>query len=344
MEKEITQATDGRSLTSGRIGRFINVLGIYAVAIFFIVLGIVLQAVGVINNFLTAQNMLNIVDAVALLGIVAVGMSFVTYSGHYADLSAPTIMAITGYVAVEMLQFGFWPAMFITLVAGLFIGLINAIVVGRFKANPIIWTLAMNYVTMGVIRLIWVNKQIYPDVKASTVRAAEMFDNIYRLRFFNTLALPVVMFIVLIIVGQFVLTRTRFGVQLKMTGSARKAAKFTGINIERIIGIAFLLSAATATIGGLAVTSLNRVGAWYNGAGYDFKAVTAIVIGGMTLAGGRGNIIGVLGGVLIIGILNNIMTLIGIGTFSQDIIRGAIFIIVVGFQAKSLRSLGRDDA
>jgi ribose/xylose/arabinose/galactoside ABC-type transport system permease subunit len=72
--------------------------------------------------------------------------------------------------------------------------------------------------------------------------------------------------------------------------------------------------------------------------------VTAIVIGGMTLAGGRGSIVGVLGGVLIIGLMNNIMTLLGVGTFSQDMIRGAIFIIVVGINAKSLRSLGRDDS
>ena len=100
--------------------------------------------------------------------------------------------------------------------------------------------------------------------------------------------------------------------------------------------MSFVLAAFTATIAGLAVTSLSRVGAWYNGAGYDFKAVTAIVIGGMTLAGGRGTILGVLGGSLIIGILNNIMTLIGIGTFSQDMIRGAIFIIVVGINAMSL--------
>jgi ribose/xylose/arabinose/galactoside ABC-type transport system permease subunit len=108
--------------------------------------------------------------------------------------------------------------------------------------------------------------------------------------------------------------------------------------------LSFALAALTATVAGLAVTSLSRVGAWYNGAGYDFKAVTAVVIGGMTLAGGRGNILGVLGGALIIGILNNIMTLLGVGTFSQDIVRGAIFILVVGVNALSLRRLGRDDA
>ena len=335
---------DKRAVKLNVFSKFMHTLGIYGVAGMFIILGILLQATGIINNFLTAQNMLNIVDAVALLGIVAVGMAFITYSGHYADLSAPTTMALTGIVCVEMLQFGFLPALLISFAVGFAVGLLNAVVVGKFKANPIIWTLAVSYVTLGIIRLVWVNKQIYPDMKASTQLASDLFDNIYRLRFFGKIAFPVVLLLLLVIIFSIVMQKTRYGAQLKMTGAARNAAKFSGVNVERVIGTAFIISAISATIGGLVVTSLSRVGAWYNGAGYDFRAVTAIVIGGMTLAGGRGTIIGVLGGVLIIGLMNNIMTLLGIGTFSQDMIRGAIFIIVVGINAKSLRSLGRDDA
>lgn len=336
--------TDLRSVTQNRIGKILNTAGIYGIAFLFLILGVVLQALGIINNFFTSSNMLNIVDAVSMLGIVAVGMAFVTYSGHYADLSVPTTMALTGIVCVEMLKFGFWPAVIISFVVGFFIGTVNAVAVGKFKANPIIWTLAMNYVSLGIIRLVWVNKQIYPDMQASSQRASDLFDKIYRLRFFDRISLPMVMLVILVIIFNIILSRSKFGIQLKMTGAARKAAKFSGINVERMIGSAFIICALTATLGGLAVTSLSRVGAWYNGAGYDFKAVTAIVIGGMTLAGGRGSIIGVLGGVLIIGLMNNIMTLLGVGTFSQDMIRGAIFVIVVGINAKSLRSLGRDDA
>ena len=191
-------------------------------------LGIVLQLTGAINNFLTAQNMLNIIDAVSMLGIVAVGMAFVTYSGHYADLSVPTTMAMTGIVAVEMLKFGFVVAVLSALAVGFIVGLINAIAVGKFRANPIIWTLAVNYMSLGVIRLVWVNKQIYPDMTASTVRASEMFDAIFRLRFFDKIALPMVMMIVLVIVLQFVMRRTKFGVQLKMTGAAMTPARFSG--------------------------------------------------------------------------------------------------------------------
>jgi ribose/xylose/arabinose/galactoside ABC-type transport system permease subunit len=344
MSEPIRAGADTRSLRTGSFSSIFNTVGVYTIAILFLALGALLQATGAIGNFLSPMNMLNIVDAVALVGIVAVGMAFVTYSGNFADMSVPTTMGFTGYICIELLRFGFVPALLGSLAVGLLIGVVNGVVVGRFKANPIIWTLAVNYVTMGVIRLVWVNKQIYPDMVGSQQHAVSLFDGIYRLRFFNLIGLPLVILLVLVVLGQFVLTRTAFGVKLKLTGSSPRAAKLSGIAVERVVMLSFVLAAFTATIAGLAVTSLSRVGAWYNGAGYDFKAVTAIVIGGMTLAGGRGTIFGVLGGSLIIGIMNNIMTLLGIGTFSQDMIRGAIFIIVVGINALSLRRLGRDDA
>jgi ribose transport system permease protein len=339
----ITSA-DARSLRGTSFSRMFNTAGAYAIAVLFLALGALLQATGAIGNFLTAKNMLNIVDAAALVGIVAVGMAFITFSGNFADMSVPTTMAFTGYVCVELLRYGFVIAVIGALAVGAVIGLLNGFVVGKLKANPIIWTLAVNYVTMGIIRLVWVNKQIYPDMRGSSDAVVALFDSIYRLRFFNLIGLPLVILLVLVVVGQFVLTRTSFGVKLKLTGSSSRAARLSGIAVERVVMLAFVLAAFTATVAGLAVTSLARVGAWYNGAGYDFKAVTAIVIGGMTLAGGRGTIVGVLGGSLIIAILNNILTLIGINTFSQDMIRGAIFIAVVGINALSLRKLGRDDA
>jgi len=336
--------TDTRALQTNRFSAIMNSVGVYAIALLFLLLGMLLQGVGVINNFMTTQNLMNIVDAVALLGIVAAGMAFITYSGHYADMSVPTTIALTGIVSVELLRFGFFFAMAGAILCGILIGLINGIVVGKFKANPIIWTLAMNYVSLGIIRFVWVNKQIYPDVITDNARAVMLFDNIYRFRLFNVLSLPLILMLILVAAGQFILKRTPYGAQLKLTGSARRTARFSGINVEMIVASAYVISAFTTTVAGLAITSLSRVGAWYNGAGYDFRAVTAIVIGGMTLAGGRGSIVGVLGGTLVIGLMNNIMTLLGIGTFSQDIIRGAIFILVVGINAKTLRSQGRDDA
>lgn len=341
-----------RVLRLGALASFVNVFGVYLVALFFMLLGVALQAAGVIDNFLSWSNFLNIIDNVSLLGIVVVGMAFVTYSGNYADMSVPTTMALTGIVAVEMLRYGFFPALVAATLIGLLIGVINALVVGKLKANPIIWTLAVNYVTLGVIRLVWANKQIYPETITDNKGAIALFDGIFRHEVLSDLfgnplldvRLPTILMLLLMLIGQFVLTRTTFGAQLKLTGSAKKAARFSGINVDLVVGLAFVLAALTATIGGLTLTSLSRVGAYYNGTGYDFRAVTAIVIGGMTLAGGRGSIYGVMGGVLIIGFINNIMTLLGVPTLSQDMIRGLIFIVVVGISAKSLRSLGRDDS
>lgn len=341
-----------RVLRFGALASFVNVFGVYLVALFFMLLGVGLQAAGIIDNFLSWSNFLNIIDNVSLLGIVVVGMAFVTYSGNYADMSVPTTMALTGIVAVEMLRHGFLPAVLAATAVGLLIGLINALVIGKLKANPIIWTLAVNYVTLGIIRLVWANKQIYPETITKNQEAIALFDGIFRHEVFSNLfgnelldvRLPTILMLLLMVIGQFVLTRTTFGAQLKLTGSAKKAARFSGINVEFVVGMAFVLAALTATIGGLTVTSLSRVGAYYNGTGYDFRAVTAIVIGGMTLAGGRGSIVGVMGGVLVIGFINNIMTLLGVPTLSQDMVRGLIFIIVVGISAKSLRSLGRDDS
>ncbi|MCF6335587.1 MAG: hypothetical protein L3J12_07590, partial [Spirochaetales bacterium] len=181
---------DTRATSVNLFSKLMHYAGIYAVALMFLLIGIVLQGLGIINSFLTTQNLLNILDAVSMLGIVAVGMAFVTYSGQYADLSVPTTMALTGIVAVQMLKYGFFPALIAAVAAGLVVGIINAVAVGKYKANPIIWTLAVNYVTLGVIRLVWVNKQIYPDMIAKTQRASDLFDSIYRLRFFNKIALP----------------------------------------------------------------------------------------------------------------------------------------------------------
>ena len=147
-------SADLRTVRTGSFSSIMNTAGVYGIAILFLALGALLQATGAIGNFLSPQNMLNIVDAVALVGIVAVGMSFVTYSGNYADLSVPTTMGFTGYICIELLRYGFGVAIIGSLAVGLLIGLLNGFVVGKFKANPIIWTLAVNYVTMGVIRLV----------------------------------------------------------------------------------------------------------------------------------------------------------------------------------------------
>lgn len=312
--------------------------------VFGLVLVVAVLGINASPNFLTLSTLLSVVDASMLLGIVAIGVAFVTYSGNFADLSVPTTMAFAGIVAVEFLQYGILMSIAGGLLTGLVIGLVNGVVIGKWRANPIIWTLAMSFVVKGMMRGIWQNKQIYPDVKSGETAAGRIFMELYRYEVFPRVAVPAVMLLVLVIVGQYVLKKTQFGQQLKLVGSNTKAAVMTGINVPLVVGKTFVVSALAAAVAGIFITSLSRVGAYYNGDGFDFTAVTAIVVGGLTLAGGRGDIIGVLGGVFVIGLMRNVMTLYGMGTFRQQIVTGIVFIAVVGLNAVSLRKLGRDDA
>lgn len=313
-------------------------LGVYLV-----VLALALAGTLVSSRFLTGTNLLNVVDSVTLLGIVVTGVAFVTYSGHYADLSVPTTMAFAGVIAVELLHCGFGIALLAGLGVGLVIGLINAVVIGRWRANPIIWTLAMSYVTKGLMRWLWSNEQIYPEVKSGETGAGHLFVQLYRQELLGRITLPLLVLAALAIGAQFLLRRTTFGQQLKLVGSNLEAARLSGVRTARTVGMAFVLSALAAAVAGIFITSLAKVGAYYNGEGYDFDAVTAIVLGGMTLSGGRGDMVGALGGVLVIGLMGNLMTLAGIDTFSQRIIKGVVFIAAVGIGAVVLRRLGRDD-
>jgi len=311
----------------------IGTLGVYGVAVVLLVIGRIVSA-----DFLTGDNFLTILNAVALLGIVASGMAFVTYSGHMADLSLPSIMAFSGTIAVATLPWGLPVALLCGLAAGLCIGAMNGVVVGRFKANPILWTLAVAFFMEGFMRFTWSNNQVYPDTTPGS--SGEAFIGIFRLSV-GTIPVIVIVMLAMLVAGQIVMMQTRFGRETRYVGSSRAAAITSGIDVPQVVLLNFLLAAFAASVAGIFITSMNKLGVFYLGQGYDFRAVTAVVIGGVMLSGGRGNMLGVLGGVLVIGLLTNIMTFMGITSFRQNIVTGMVFIAVVGLQQYALRRGGR---
>jgi len=313
-----------------------DLLGVFLVAIALLVIGCFVS-----EEFLTPHNLLNVLRAIALLGIVATGMAFITYSGNMADLSLPAIMAFSGIMCVQCLPLGLIPAVGIGLAAGVAIGAMNGLVVGRFNANPILWTLAVAFFMEGFMRFTWSNNQIYPDTREGTAGAA--FIDIFRTDL-GSVPLVIVVMLLAFLVGHVVMKMTRFGLELQLVGSSKAAAKASGVRVPRVVLLGFMAAAFAASIAGVFITSMNKLGVFYLGKGYDFKSVTAVVIGGMMLSGGRGHMAGVLGGVLVIGLLGNIMTFLGVNTFQQNIATGAIFILMVGFHQHRLRRRGKDYA
>ena len=325
-----------RTKSPWRLAAIYDYVGIYFVALILLAAGAFVS-----EKFFTVSNFMDILNAVALLGIAAAGMAFITYSGNMADLSIPSTIAFSGIITVAALPLGLLPALVLGVAAGMLIGAMNGFVVGRLNANPILWTLAVAFFMEGFMRFTWSNNQVYPDIEPGTSGAA--FIEIFRTSICGVPLIVVVM-LGMFVAGHLVMTRTRFGIESKLTGSCRPAARTTGINVPRVVMTSFLAAAFCASIAGIFITSLNKLGVFYLGKGYDFKAVTAVVIGGMMLSGGRGNMLGVLGGVLVIGLLANIMTFVGINTFQQNIVTGAIFIAVVGLGQYRLRKRGKDYA
>ncbi len=320
-----------RSIIAG-----LEAAGVYVIAGVLVGIGILVSP-----DFLTADNLINALSSVALLGIVAVGMAFVTYSGHMADLSLPVIMAFSGIITVAALPLGLPIALVLGLLAGLAIGVMNGLVVGALRANPILWTLAVACFMEGFMRFTWSNNQLYPDTAAGTSGAA--FIELFRIQT-GPVPMVVAVMLLLFVLAHFILTFTRFGMECKLVGSSYAAARVSGIRVRRVVFLNFVTASFAASIAGIFITSMNKLGVFYLGQGYDFKAVTAVVLGGVMLSGGRGNIPGVLGGVLVIGLLTNIMTFLGITAFRQNIVMGLVFIAVVGIQQYQLRMRGKDYA
>ena len=333
-----TASRDFRRIKQNPFIVFINQVGIYAViAVLLVVGGIVAP-----GKYFTAGNIRATVQAIALLGMVSVGMAFVTYSSNYADMSAPMTIAFSGMISVATLGLGFWPSAFLGIVAGGALGVINGFMVGKFRAHPIIWTMAFNFVMSGIVRWIWSGTQIYPDMIAkNNMAAVEIFNAISRSSFLGVPVMVIVMAL-MFITGAFILMGTKFGNQLKVVGSNYEVARLSGINVVRSIILVYVINAVCCSIAGIFLASVAKTGAYYNGDGYDFRAVTSVLLGGMTLAGGRGNMVGVFGGVITIGMLSNIMNLIGIGTFNQWLIQGIVFLFIVWLNTNSSRRLGRE--
>jgi len=331
MAKPQTRETQDRELGISLLRRSFSALGIYVVIVILLGVGAMVS-----RDFLSADNLLNILRPITLLGIVAVGAMFITYGGHYVDLSIPAIMAVSGMVAVGTQGLGIVGCIVCGLGAGVAIGLINGLLIGYLRLNPIIWTLAMNFMLDGLLRWITGGIQVYPDYSTPT---GALFVALSRNEVWGIPGMTW-LWLGLCVLATCLVRRTAFGNQLQLTGAAYDVAATSGVPVRRIVLLSFVFSALTTATAGILLASLSKQGTFTNGIGYDFNAITAVVVGGVALTGGVGSVVGVLGGVLVIGLIGNIMTLAGWGSFDQMIARGMIFVLVVALMTLLARRGG----
>ena len=305
---------DTRKTEINKASLIFNQLGIWIIVAGLIILGMIISK----GQFFGKSNIQSILEAVALTGMVCAGLFYVTYSGNMTDMSVPITMAFGGVMAVQCINFGFVGSIIAGLLAGALIGLINGFMIGKMRANAIIWTLAVNLLISGVIRVVWQGKMLYAEdiAKESMQSSAEKFYAISRTYIGGAISLMAIVMLVMFVISWVIHTKTAFGQKLKIIG----------------------LCSATA---GIFYAALRKCASYENGTGYDFDALTAILLGGVSLNGGKGSIVGTFGGVLAYGILNNILSWIGLGTYTKYLVQGIVFLFIVWLNTHSNRKLGK---
>lgn len=277
-------------------------------------------------NFFTLNNFLNLLQQASIPGIVAIGMTLVIILGGI-DLSVGPILAFSGMItSIVVLHFGgsLW-GILLGCIAGLAVsavmGLITGVLISYFKLPDFIASLAMMEVARGAALLTTSGNPVF--------NLGDAFHVIGGGFIFQKLAISAVFWIILTIVVAILLKYTVFGRTLFAIGGNREAAMLSGIKTKRNYTITYVLCALFAGFAGILMASWMSTGQPTAGSGYELDAIAASVIGGASLSGGAGSILGTFGGVFLLRILTNIFNLVGLPSYYQRIAKGAIIIFAL---------------
>jgi ribose/xylose/arabinose/galactoside ABC-type transport system permease subunit len=275
-------------------------------------------------NFMSSYNILILVRQVSFAAISAVGVMFVMVSGGI-DLSIGSQIVLTNIVlSILMVDYKIPPvlAIPIILVLGTVLGMLNGFLSIKLNIHPLIITLGTASIYKGVGYIIAQSRNImgFPE-------SFRWFGQGY----IGPIPVPIAVMVIMALIGSFILTRTYFGRYIFALGGNEEAARLAGVNIN---GMKVLLFAICGFISGItSVLLLSRVfaGQTSTGQGIEFDCLTAALLGGVSFKGGEGTIFGLMTGILIIGVLNNAMQLASFPDFSQNVVKGAVLLIAVGF-------------
>lgn len=289
-------------------------------------LGLILLSAGLSiasPNFLTASNLFSVLRQVSYSGLIAFGMTFVILIGGI-DLSVGAVLALVGIVTAGLIQSGMDPilASCTGLLLGAACGAVNGLLVSAGRIAPFIATLATMILYRGIA-------QEYSQSKPVSINAEGFFNSIGSGYVFGSIPVPVVMMLAVYAVLWFVLKKTRFGRHVYALGGSEDVARISGLKTGRLKVWVYTLSGVMAALAALVITSRLSSASPNAGAMYELDAIAAVVLGGTSLAGGRGWIFGTLVGVLLLGVLSNGLNLLNVSANYQLIIKGAVILFAV---------------
>lgn len=280
--------------------------------------------------FLTWGNWVNVITALSITGVLAAGGTMLLIAGQF-DLSVGSGVAFVALVmALTVNSIGIVPASALALVVGMGIGVINGFLVTKIGVNALITTLGTLAIFRGLTQSIGGGKNLL----------IANFDWAIWRPFFN-IPLSALVFILVAIVIGIVLKRTVFGRSIYAIGANENAARLVGIKTKRVVFSSFLLSGVFIGLGGLMSASQLGSTSGTTGLGLELAVVTAVILGGTSLKGGTGTMFGTVIGLLIVGVLNNGLTLMNINSSWQQAATGILLILAVSFDQLRQRLVGR---
>lgn len=278
-------------------------------------------------NFLKADNLLNIANQIAVIAIIAIGMTLVIITGGI-DLSVGSLIALSAVLATKMIRDSFGgleasaSAMVVSCLAAIvlcgLVGAFSAAMITQFDVPPFIVTLAMMFICSGSAYRISHEQSIYqiPDSFVWLGRGADLFG----------LPNSVVLMLVLYGAAHVLMSRMRLGRYLYAVGGNREAARLSGVPVKRVVMFAYTASAMLAALGGVVMASNLKSGSPTYGDSYELYVIAAVVVGGASLSGGEGRMFGTLTGAFTIAVIQNGMNLMNIESRTQQIVLGAVIL------------------
>ena len=279
-----------------------------------------------VPGFSSSANISAIMYSTSAVGIAAVGMAFITLSGNLFMLSMGATAAVSTIVFASLLHLGLLPSIAVVVLVGALFGLAQGVAVGLFKTNPIITTIAMASIITGAGSFYSGGLTIVGQGDASWLGIS------------RTAGIPnqILLFLLAALVFSFIVERTRFGRELRLIGLNPKAAQFTGLRVGRTLVIAYVLAASGAAFAGALYGSQAAQGNLKLGAGLDFDAIAAVLVGGVAIKGGQGRILDAAAGAVFLAIITNILLLKGLSLEIQLIVKGLVVIASVILGALAL--------
>jgi ribose transport system permease protein len=293
----------------------------YVIYIAFVVIFLFFALTLNAQGFLTTTYLTNIVRQTASISVIAVGMTFVIATAEI-DLSVGAVAGLASVTtAIAISHWGLWPGIAAGLLTGATVGALNGLLVTRVAIPSFLVTLGMMGVVHGTAQ--WITASAPQPILNQT------FNNYFgggEIGPINTLfAWP----LLLVAIGSVVLNKTSFGRQVLATGGNRVAAEFSGIDTKKIKFAVMMACGITAALAGMLYAGRLQTGRFQWGEGDELSAIAAVILGGTSLFGGRGAVIGTLVGALLIGLINSGLILAGLESSQQEIVRGAIIIAAV---------------